>query len=466
MPESNYLPNESFFHGLLHFTAQNPHRIIIRDPEAGLEASWLQFWADVLQTRSQLLSQLSAWAKEIQQYAAQHNQEVTVIPIQSQTPAPLSLSALNLQIHELSTVPASQPGIIFFSSGSTGIPKGVVHARRFLYDLPRADPDECALLHRPLYWAGGSMVFIKAILRDQAVQVIDTAASMAAYWEVLRQGRVTAILSTVLLWDGLAAYYRDHISHLPDEKRDEYRRGVRRLRNPEIGGYTPLPELLRFWRDEIGKELVVIYASSETGGIVLSSRDGYDVNMERYIGMSVPGREVILSRGDHGEILVRGKMTFIGYLNDEISREDLFTHDGYYKTGDIAHRKGDHFFFDGRASMDFIKTIASPVPIVYLENQISKLPHIQEAYVVPVYDARIGNRVGVLARVSAPNYDLQTLRDALAEAQVASHMLPTVLRLLSDEEKVPMTDSAKIAKMKLLELYFPKSGGMPGKTKL
>jgi len=43
---------------------------------------------------------------------------------------------------------------------------------------------------------------------------------------------------------------------------------------------------------------------------------------------------------------------FFRYLNHEGATTDMFDRDGYYKTGDIAHRVGEYYIFDGRASMD------------------------------------------------------------------------------------------------------------------
>ncbi|KAL4893402.1 hypothetical protein BDV59DRAFT_201971 [Aspergillus ambiguus] len=77
-----------------------------------------------------------------------------------------------------------------------------------------------------------------------------------------------------------------------------------------------------------------------------------DTNIERCIGKPVPPFQIKLSSGDHGSIMVKPLASFLGYLSDEIPSEDLFDHEGYFNTNDTAHRVGDDYVFDGRASSD------------------------------------------------------------------------------------------------------------------
>ncbi|THC91914.1 hypothetical protein EYZ11_008624 [Aspergillus tanneri] len=66
------------------------------------------------------------------------------------------------------------------------------------------------------------------------------------------------------------------------------------------------------------------------------------------IGTPFPGVIVKLSNGDHGEILVKNPKAFIQqrYINDDAATRAAFDSEGFYKTGDYAHRVGESYFFD------------------------------------------------------------------------------------------------------------------------
>lgn len=76
-----------------------------------------------------------------------------------------------------------------------------------------------------------------------------------------------------------------------------------------------------------------------------------------------------LSEGDHGEILFKSPFMFTqyvrpnllaritiqylhSYLDNEAATKAAFDEDGFFKTGDLAHRVGDEYVFDGRAATD------------------------------------------------------------------------------------------------------------------
>lgn len=166
---------------------------------------------------------------------------------------------------------------------------------------------------------------------------------------------------------------------------------------------------------------------------------------------------------------------FIGhsYLGNKPPYNEVVNKEGFLITGDIAHRVGEHYIFDGRASNDckpssgiyqkninrsshaciVIKAVGGPVPIVYMENAISKLPYIEEVYVLPVTDKDVGSRVGVLARCSGCKLTLSRLREDIAEI-VPAFMLPTALRVMRADEEIERVHSEKLARIPTVEKFF------------
>lgn len=101
-----------------------------------------------------------------------------------------------------------------------------------------------------------------------------------------------------------------------------------------------------------------------------------------------------------------------------------------------------------------------------------ELPYISEAYVLPVRDVEIYHHVAALVRFQPPAVNsalngstpqspkeltLQALRADLSAMQVARYKLPTLLRVLDEGEEVPRTNSEKIKRDDVVNMYFPQS---------
>ncbi|CAI7647494.1 unnamed protein product, partial [Penicillium discolor] len=156
------------------------------------------------------------------------------------------------------------------------------------------------------------------------------------------------------------------------------------------------------------------------------------------------------------------------YIGDEAATRAAFDEEGFYKTGDQAHRVGDNYYFEGRVSSDSSQTVVRfheyTISIPGLERQILDLPYITEAHVLPVKDHGAGGLVAALVRLQKQEGDsitLKWIRDDLAATNLASYKLPTLLRVLQSEEQVPLTPSEKVLKRECLQKFFHISEYIP-----
>ncbi|KAJ5652217.1 hypothetical protein N7507_009643 [Penicillium longicatenatum] len=140
--------------------------------------------------------------------------------------------------------PNDWPGIVFFSLGVSGAPKGVVHSRRYLQLCPEVPPDDVVLVNRPANWAGWSMILLTAIIQGRRAEIIDPSASPGIVWDRLRDSKVTILSSTVFLWEVLARHFQNVLRFLPSEERNSYLEAVQSLRSAAVGGSMPVPSLL------------------------------------------------------------------------------------------------------------------------------------------------------------------------------------------------------------------------------
>lgn len=104
------------------------------------------------------------------------------------------------------------------------------------------------------------------------------------------------------------------------------------------------------------------------------------------------------------------------------------------------------------------------ISIPELERQLLELPYIAEAHVLPVKDHGAGGLVAALVRLQKQEgygITLKQIRNDLAATNLASYKLPTLLRVLQDEEEVPLTPSEKVLKRECLRKFFQISEYIP-----
>lgn len=152
---------------------------------------------------------------------------------------------------------------------------------------------------------------------------------------------------------------------------------------------------------------------------------------------------------------------FAKYLRDPEATAKAHNPEGYFKTGDIAQREGNHYFIIGRASQDIIKSGGYKLSALDIERELLALPYIAEAIVMGVHDEEFGQRVGAILTLhpeafggpdSGEALTIERLREDL-RARLAGYKMPTLLRIVEGE--LPKTASGKILKKVLGEKYFP-----------
>jgi acyl-CoA synthetase (AMP-forming)/AMP-acid ligase II len=179
-------------------------------------------------------------------------------------------------------------------------------------------------------------------------------------------------------------------------------------------------------------------------------------------GTAVPGVEhkVVdpetgerLAPGEYGEICVRGYSLCPGLYKRE--REESFDADGYYHTGDGGWFDAEgHLFFKGRIG-ETIKTGGANVAPREVEIALEALPEVKLAAVVGVSDPVRGQLV-VAAVVAEPGQQvdpdavLGRLRGELSPYKIPRHMF------VLQHDELPLTDSGKVHKKRLLEVLEPR----------
>ncbi|KAL4929909.1 uncharacterized protein BDV17DRAFT_290263 [Aspergillus undulatus] len=365
-------------------------------------------------------------------------------------------------------VPEETPSILFFTSGTSGPPKGVLHARRTINKYARQaeapEPnDELCIIPRGAFWSLYFTKLFQMLLTGIRVEIHNFGRNYNLIWEKLREQTATKIVLSPTFWYGMMTYFQSHISVvLPRDVVDEYVKGAQQLSDACATGAMLSGPIREFWREMRGGQLLKeLYGTTETQEIAVCDMDSGRV--EDDLGTPLPNVTMKLSEGEEGEVLVKTPSLFLGYLNAPDATAKRFDPDGFFKTGDLAVVQDGRYVFKGRANMDLFKFYTYKVPRGQVEAALIALPYIAEGYIMPVADPQCDTRTAALVRFRKnesdfghKKLDLQTIRNDLAtKLGLPAYQLPTVLRVLRDDEVVPRTWSEKTAMMRAVHQFFP-----------
>ena len=292
--------------------------------------------------------------------------------------------------------------MIVYTSGTTGLPKGVVHTHRSIAAQCAAMvevwgwmPSDRILGVLPLHHVHGLVNVTFTALSVGATLEAPGGFDAVATWERLASGEVTLFMAVPTIYARLVRSWTE----ADDATKTRWSEGVAQLRLM-VSGSAALPvSTLDQWREISGQVLLERYGMTELGmalGNTLTRR------VPGHVGWPFPGVEVRIVDesgrdvidGEVGELLVRGAQVFDRYLNRPEATADSFV-DGWFRTGDVAQHTADGYRLLGRASVDIIKTGGEKVSALEIEEVFRTHPAIADCAVVGLPDDEWGERVAL-----------------------------------------------------------------------
>lgn len=348
--------------------------------------------------------------------------------------------------------------ILLYTSGSTGTPKGVMHNferitrvsesinkdiksrigngdNRVLSYLPLAHVFERAWVECASFVDGKTHVFF--------------AESLDSFVQDLNRARPTIFISVPRLW---LKFQQGVFAKMPPAKLSRLlkipilRGIVKRKVLKNLGldqallagsGSAPIPAALIAWYRDMGLNLIEGYAMSED--FAYSHNSTPEINEPGCVGVPLPGVQVRIS--EEGEILIKSPGQLVGYYKRPDLDKEVFTEDGYFRTGDRGERRADGLLkITGRVK-EIFKTskgeYVSPAPI---ENKINAHPLIEACMVSGAGQAQAYGMVVLAEAVRPQQNDPQFRKDV--EQQLGA-LLTEVNATLPPYEKLQMIVVAK-----------------------
>jgi len=347
-------------------------------------------------------------------------------------------------------VTPADPAVVVYSSGSTADPKGAIHTHgasvrhaHNLWQMRDLHEDDVLYTPMPLFWVGGFSFTLIAALHAGATLVFEEQFEPGATLELIERERVTQVLG----WPHMAKALVDH----PDFAT----RDLSAVRGGTLAALLPQAE-------QIGADVpkATSLGMTETlGPHTFATGDPLPPGKEGSFGFSVPGVEhrvvdpVTLEEvgvGETGELWLRGYSVMLGLHKRE--RAEVFTEDGWYRTGDGGHFDEDgHFFFTGRMG-DQIKSSGMNITPRDVELVLEEQSEVVLAFVCGVDHPDRGQDV-VAAVALAPGATLsEDEARARAKADLASYKVPRHVAVFADQTELPWLDSGKVDRRRLTAL--------------
>jgi acyl-CoA synthetase (AMP-forming)/AMP-acid ligase II len=339
--------------------------------------------------------------------------------------APGPVSDELLAAVEADVVPADLAAVVY-TSGSSALPKGVVHSHSSIVRATAAFGELastygvlfCAF---PFFWIGGFLVLGGALQAGLTVCCLERFESARAL-DMVEQERCAMVTA----WPSLIQSMRTHpsfagreLDHCPMLVSGPSDLALVNSPVPGIPAHRGMSETVGNWN-----------------------------GVERRI--VDPDTALPVEDGEEGELVIRGYAVTQGYYKKE--REEVFDADGWLRTGDRCFLVDNRPFFVGRFS-EMVKSRGANVSPREVELVLEGFPEIAHALVFGLPHPEMEEEVtAVIVPAPGATVDREAIRRR-AQVELSSYKVPTRIEILDDETAIPWLGSGKPDKRAVRERF-------------
>ena len=338
---------------------------------------------------------------------------------------------------------------ILYTSGTTGIPKGVMITHRSVVQSAntmknglKCTEKDVFVIAAPFFHIFGMAINLFCAITSGARMVLQEKYHPEQLLQLIEKEKIT-------IKQGVPTMF---IKVLEVENFDQY--DISSLRAGIVGASSISAEKMKEIRDRMNINLCQSYGVTETVSVTLTPYDADESKICETVGKAIPGVELkivndqrkALPNGAVGEIAIKGFGTMKGYYKLPDQTAEVLDEDGWFFTGDLGSLNEEGYLtIVGRKKELIIRGGFNIYP-QEIEGILMRHKKIAEAAVVGLPDEKLGEIVCAVIRLKEGlNSTEEEIKDFLKE-NLALYKLPSKVIFTND---FPVTASGKIQKLKL-----------------
>ncbi len=346
-------------------------------------------------------------------------------------------------------------GGLFFSSGTTSLPKGILHAQRAFaiqwWRWPRVfcidEPARC-WTGNGFFWSGNVTMVVGTALSTGGAVILQPLFDAGAALDLIDSEKVTMMNGRPHQWARFQA-----AANWPGADLSSLRyitKGELVMEHPTVDTDWEMPNS---------------FGTTETMTI-LSSMDANtsEADYAGSFGVPLPGNTLkivdpqtgeVVPRGERGELCIKGPTLMLRYIGKDL--EEAFDGEGFYCTGDGGYvDERGRLYWEGRLN-DIIKTGGANISPEEIDMAIASFPGVKRSQTVGVpHDTLSEIGVACIVSIDGQALDEEALMAHLRE-RLASFKIPRKLLFFSEDE-FPLTGNEKVKAGELRELACKRLG--------
>lgn len=350
-----------------------------------------------------------------------------------------------------SALQASDEALLLFTSGSTGVPKGVVLTHRnllaeaeFIKDGHRLTQTDIVLCILPFFHINGLVITLVTTAYSGGKAVIPRKFSASKFWGWVEEYKITWFSAVPTILSILLS---------KENHREVDSASVRFARSAS----SSLPvAILEKFENLFEIPVIEAYGLSEAGSQIATNPLPPAARKAGSVGLPIGNKIKIVNEtgrivpyGVEGEVLVKGDNVTAGYLHNPQANKESFK-DGWFYTGDLGYFDEEGYLYLSGRRKELINRAGEKISPREVDEVIYKLPQIETAGVVGVPDTLFGEKVIAFIKLRSGMKLNSEAVVAHCSSFLADYKIPEAVYFIDDFPKGP---NGKIQRFQLAELY-------------